>query len=213
MMIALFGSFVAGAVGLIMGVAFAAVDVLLALAVLRAFRPRAATVVTVLPNLSSVLIGVVFGAFNVAMFLLPFFFLPEFNEYGRDIGEKWSLIGIGILWPVVSYCTFRAWRQLGEPLNARVEPGTLATTAMLWGGIAGGVFFFAFLTVAIASNVAIGIREDSTQRLGDSFFSAIFYGSFGTGFAGGFGSIIGLVVGAIDVGVLRLAQRLSGRSP
>jgi hypothetical protein len=83
---------------------------------------------------------------------------------------------------------------------------------MMWGCIAGAVFFFVFLTIGATSNAIIGIRQDEAHRLGDSFFSMLFYGTFGSGIAGGFGSVIGLAAGAVDVGLLRVGQRLMGSS-
>ena len=150
-----------------------------------------------------------FGTFNTALFVLPFFVEPGLNDYGRNIGTKWSLISVGVLWPVVVYCTFRAWLELGAPLRNRVEAESILPPAMMWGCIAGATFFFVLLTIGATSNAIIGIRDDETHRLGDSFFTMLFYGTFGSGIAGGFGSVIGLATGAIDIGLLRFGQRLS----
>jgi len=159
---------------------------------------------------TDILVGLGFGVLNAVGALTLVYASPMLQDVLEPFDPTYHFLTSIWFAAVIVYCTFRAWVDVGRPLQTLPSNGRLLECSVIWGATSGAVFALAWLSVAVLTGIVMGVTEGDSQRLIGSILGGLFYAIGGASLGGMIGGIFGIVTGAIDVGVLLLVRRLPG---
>jgi hypothetical protein len=125
---------------------------------------------------------------------------------GDLLGGLGTLVGFGLfglLWGTTLYTN---WRWLGDVSVLADEPDIrhVLRRAFVWGALDGVLFFLGLLAVLVLSRISPDTQVTLDALLG-ALGVVVFLAALGSAVAIIVGGIVGVVLGALDLGLVRLA--------